>query len=115
MATIIEIETTESIDTNRAAVIARIKTALKARSGKSWSVTGGRGSSYGWITGESPKARLVDGYMPESERAELAALLGLDSVHMQGLKIASSNAHYREYVQRAEGKTPTKVAEAYWA
>jgi hypothetical protein len=34
---------------NRDTAIDRIKKALKARSGKSWSVTGGRGTSWGWI------------------------------------------------------------------
>ena len=35
------------LDRNEA--IKRIKAALKARSGKSWSVTGGKGTAWGWI------------------------------------------------------------------
>lgn len=38
--------------------IAAIRTALKARSGKAWSVTGGRGTAWGWITISVPPSRL---------------------------------------------------------
>lgn len=44
-------------DTSRDAVCTRIKAGLVARSGRQWSVTGGRGTAYGWITISSPKAR----------------------------------------------------------
>lgn len=125
MASIIEIETgTEypEIITDRNAVIARIKAALKARSGKTWSVTGGRGTAYGWITIDAPPARRTatrdsetgGEYTTKADRSELAALLGLDSVHLQGVSIAASSDHYREYVDRAEGRTPRAIAQAYW-
>jgi len=42
---------------NRNEVIKVIKENLKKRSGKSWSVTGGRGTAYGWITIDSPPSR----------------------------------------------------------
>jgi hypothetical protein len=45
-------------DTSRDAVCKRIKAALRARSGKDWSVTGGRGTAYGWIAISVPKRRL---------------------------------------------------------
>ena len=31
-----------------------------------------------------------------------------------GVSVPASTPHYREYVERAEGKVPTKIAEAYW-
>ncbi len=34
---------------DRDEAIKRIRAALKRRSGKLWSVTGGRGTSWGWI------------------------------------------------------------------
>lgn len=37
----------------------RLRKALKAKTGKSWSVWGDRGTAYGWITVEAPKARRV--------------------------------------------------------
>lgn len=43
------------LDRNEA--IARIKKALKERSGKSWSVTGGRGTAWGWIKIDAPPKR----------------------------------------------------------
>jgi hypothetical protein len=42
---------------DRDAAIKRIKTALQRRSGKTWSVTGGRGTAWGWITIDAPPRR----------------------------------------------------------
>lgn len=47
---------------DRNETIKRIKDALKRRSGKPWSVTGGRGTAWGWITIDAPPARTVYGY-----------------------------------------------------
>jgi hypothetical protein len=37
--------------------IKAIKTSLQARSGKPWSVTGGRGTAYGWLKIDAPPKR----------------------------------------------------------
>lgn len=121
-------------------VIARIKKALQRRSGKAWSVTGGRGTAWGWLTIDAPPARRTwghrlkagsvtdrpedyeecntgqpGGHMSPEDREELAKLLGLDKpVHFQGQQVPSSNNHYREYLDRAEGRTPTVIAQPYW-
>lgn len=126
--------------TDRDETIRRIKVALQRRSGKQWSVTGGRGTAWGWITIDAPPLRRTwgrrekanldgfeldnyedydtgkpGGYTSPAERAELGALLGLNgSVHSQGVSIAASNEYYREYIDRAEGRTPTKIAQPYW-
>ncbi len=126
---------------DRDETIKRIKTALKRRSGKPWSVTGGRGTAWGWITIDAPPARRTwsnrlkadaspaqlpedyeeydtgqpGHYMSPTERAELGELLGLDRpAHFQGVLIASSSDYYREYIERAEGRTPTAIAKPYW-
>lgn len=126
---------------DRDETIGRIKTALKRRSGKSWSVTGGSGTAWGWITIDAPPARRTwksrlkadasprqapedyedydsgtpGGWMSPDEREELAELLGLDGpVHFQGQQIAASSDYYHEFVDRAEGRTPAKVATPYW-
>jgi hypothetical protein len=44
-----------SIDRDEA--IKRIRAALKKRSGKQWSVTGGRGTAWGWIEIDAPPKR----------------------------------------------------------
>ena len=119
--------------------ITRIKAALKRRSGKTWSVTGGRGTSWGWITVISPPARCTwryrlkpnlpdwpenyEGYesgapggnMTPEGRAELGDLLGLAGpTHAQGENIPASTPHWAEYVARAEGRTPSVVGQQYW-
>ena len=100
---------------NRNEVIKRIKTALQKRSGKTWSVTGGRGTAYGWITISAPPTRCIDGWkMPESDQKELAALLGKESVHHQGESIPGQNDFYQEYIDRAEGRTPARIGKPNW-
>lgn len=94
----------ESLDRNEA--IRRIKAALKSRSGKSWSVTGGRGTAWGWIKIDTmPARKRFDwdgnptesefGYTSKEEQSELAALLGVSRMHPQGIDIPSGS-YYRE-------------------
>src|SRR5438552_17215199 len=98
--------------TERNATIKAIRDALKRRSGKQWSVTGGRGTAWGWIHIEAPPARRtfkhrekpgVVGYcqnwrdqyeeydsgepghcMSEAETAELAKPLGIEPAQCSG-------------------------------
>ena len=61
---------------NRNETIQQIRNALKTRSGKPWSVTGGRGTAWGWITVSSPPRRCGEfGRMTDADRAELGELL----------------------------------------
>jgi hypothetical protein len=101
---------------DRASTIKAIRTALKTRSGKTWSVRGGTGTAWGWITISSPPARSADqwGTMTDDEAKELATLLGLSRVHHQGVSIAASTSHYREYIDRAEGRQPSVTGSPYW-
>jgi len=102
---------------DRNETIKAIRKALRARSGKPWSVTGGRGTAWGWITIASPPSRAADqwGSMTEAEAAELGELLGLGRpVHFQGASIPDSDDYYREYVDRAEGRTPSVHGTHYW-
>src|SRR5919106_1076456 len=43
--------------TDRDEAIRQIRAALRRRSGRAWSVTGGRGTAWGWITITAPRAR----------------------------------------------------------
>lgn len=128
--------TDTSLDRN--IVIKAIKANLQRRSGKQWSVTGGRGTAWGWIKIDAPPARctwsfklpegVADspqnyievndgcefGHMSPDDRKQLGELLGLENVHYQGISIPSSHGHYREYLERSEGKTPTALGECYW-
>ena len=123
---------------DRNETIKEIRTALKRRSGKSWSVTGGRGTAWGWIKIDAPEKRktarfrLKEGmsdwpenyeeietgepghHMTPADRAILGSLLNLDSVHYQGISIPASNDYYQEYIDRANGRTPEKFGKQYW-
>jgi hypothetical protein len=100
---------------DRKEAIRRIRTALRERSGRSWSVTGGRGTSWGWIHIDSPPARHDDSsFMRPDDRAELAKLLGLDAVHQQGVSIPAGSDFWQEYIDRAEGREPSVIGQRYW-
>ena len=106
---------TTPADYTRDEAIAEIKAALKARTGRAWSVKGGRGSVWGWIT-ITAQPRQLDQYgaMTDSDRDLLAAALGLDSVHHQGVSIPAGSDYRREYVDRAHGRTPRTIGRPYW-
>lgn len=90
----------------RDAAIVAIRCALRRRSGRNWSVTGGRGTTWGWITITSPPSRRDEhGCLTAEDAAELAALLGLPTVHFQGQAVRNGQAARREFVARAEGRT----------
>lgn len=108
--------------------IRRIKKALQQRSGKTWSVTGGRGTAWGWLKIDAPPKRCVfefDGVTPlapgrsfgvmsKADREELATLLGKSNVHQQGESVPSGSDFYQEYIDRAEGREPTVFGKANW-
>ena len=129
--------------TDRNATIKAIRDALKRRSGKPWSVTGGRGTAWGWIHINAPPARRtfkhreragVNGYcaswrdqyeeydsgepgnsMSQSETEELARLLCVEASQTSGgVGVPASYEYRREYIDRAEGRTPSVIAEPYW-
>jgi hypothetical protein len=134
------IERVEAIAADRTATIKRIKRALERRSAKTWSVTGGRGTAWGWLTIDAPPARRTwqsrvvadrkdengfdvyeqydtgepGGSIGPADRAELAELLGLESIHHQGVSIAAGGDYYVEYIDRAEGREPRKIGTPYW-
>lgn len=129
-------QTAASLDRN--IVIKTIKQNLQSRSGRQWSVTGGRGTAWGWIKIDAPPARCTwsfqlpagaadrsenyievndgkeFGHMPPEDRELLKELLGLDSVHYQGISIPASHGHYQEYLERSAGQQPTKLGQCYW-
>jgi len=80
--------------------VQRIRTGLKKRGGVVWSVTRGTGSTYGWIYIRSPR-----GDMTPDEQRYLAKLLGIPTVHHQGVMIPSGSRERDDYVARAEGRT----------
>jgi len=124
---------------HRDEAIRLIRAALKRRSGKLWSVKGGRGTAWGWIEIDAPPARRtwhyvetgekaedglpvyrevhgpIGGHTGPDDRQELQQLLDLDhEPHFQGLSIAASSDHYQEYVDRAEGRVPSVAGRPYW-
>lgn len=132
------LEGTLAMDRNE--TIKQIKAALQRRSGKTWSVTGGRGTAWGWITITAPPKRCTghaakkpgaitdypedyeyqdtgkpNGNLTPTEQSELGRLLGLDGpVHHQGVSIPAGHDYWQEYLDRAEGKTPAVAGKPYW-
>jgi hypothetical protein len=119
----------------RATAIDLIRSALRQRSGKTWSVTGGRGTGYGWLRIESPPKRRVcyhvgignecatpercatytSGYMSIEDCAELGALMGREHVHFQGLSVPSDSDAYRLYIALAQtGESHGFTFERSW-
>lgn len=101
---------------DRHEAITSIRKALRKRSGKSWSVRGDTGTAWGWITISAPPKR-CDRFdcMTDEDRTELGKLLGLGRpAHRQGVNIAASDAHRREYVDRARGRAPSVTGGQYW-
>lgn len=99
---------------DRDTAIAQIKAALKRRSSQRWSVTGGRGTDYGWIT---VKAQSRTHTQTSSESIELARLFGMEREQGQvrdELSIPASSDYRREYVDRANGVAPCTTGEQYW-
>lgn len=90
--------------------VQRLRAALQRRSGIAWSVTGGRGTAYGWIEVQAPPRRREGyGYTSEADREALAQLFGLDRpVHCQGLSISPDSRDW--HVGRAEGTIGADVA-----
>jgi len=91
--------------------IKEIRAALKRRSGKSWSVTGGRGTGWGWIhIGVLPHDK-KDPANHEARRRELNDLLGVSG---DDFSVPASYDYRREYVDRANGRTPSVKGSPYW-
>jgi hypothetical protein len=104
----------ESMDRDEA--ITRIRAALKRRSTKRWSVRGGRGTSWGWITIIAPPSRRGESdEMADEDCKELGELFGLDRpAHFQGIDVPASSRYRHEYVTRAEGRQPDVLGTPYW-
>jgi hypothetical protein len=104
--------------TDRNTAIKLIRASLKERSDRTWSVTGGTGTSWGWIYISAPPARRDKyGSMTAEDAAELAQLLGLGdaAAHHQGVNVPRSGAYRREYVERAAGSlAPSVTGTPYW-
>lgn len=130
---------TPTPDLTRDEAAARIRKALRSRSGIPWSVTTGRGTAWGWITIDTPPARRTwayrlppgcldrpenyeeyntnkpGGHMGPEDRKALGILLSLPNpAHHQGVSIPAASDFWREYVDRAEGRTPSKLGSPYW-
>jgi hypothetical protein len=134
----------EATSLDRDDAIKLIREALKKRSGKAWSVTGGRGTAWGWITIAAPPARRVGHkpnpdygdvnvyrpdvpmyiddpdsehryYTSEADCAELAELLGMSRpTHCQGVSIPAASDYRRAYVAMAKGLPVTGNPQRYW-
>lgn len=84
---------------------------LRKRSGKAWSVKGGRGTASGWLTISAPPSRCVGyGYMTPEDCRELAELLGkANPIHDQGVTFPYDERWH--YLKAARGDFPSRLHE----
>lgn len=115
--------------------ITAIRAALKRRTGRTWSVTGGRGTAWGWITVTAPPKRRTGGFewsegeglihidrgpsrntgmLAPDDAFVLAQAMGLERVHEQGISIPAGTDYRVEHVARAEGRSPSAIGRPYW-
>lgn len=102
------------MDRNEA--IKAIRAGLKARSGMLYSVTGGTGTAWGWIHIDvPPRFRKLPPEELKAAQAKLAELLGMPSFRGGGdYSVPASTEYRKEWVARAEGRTPDVYGEPYW-
>lgn len=95
--------------------IAQIKAAFKAR-GLRYSVTGGRGTAWGWIRiGLLPSVKKgLSDYQLKIAYNQLGNDLGLGRKCYSSESIPSSSDYYQEYIDRANGRTPSIIGQPYW-
>lgn len=118
---------------SREDAIKRIRNGLRARTGRSWSVTGGRGTSYSWLTIDAPPKRrtcdadgapapetrtrsgqVAERYMCAADREALARALAKDWIHPQGESVPPGAGCREEYIDRAEGRPPSRECQRDW-
>lgn len=91
---------------DRPEAIQRLKVALRERTGRTWSVSGNRGTAWGWIDVRAPKARQVGefGYLDEADQLALGDIFKLmgGKAHYQGHSIAPDSRSWA--VAAAEGR-----------
>ena len=102
-------------ENDRNNTIQAIKAALKAR-GLKYSVTGGRGTAWGWITVDLMPAVFKTAAEEEIKAAyrKLAVDLKLTNNGYTSESIPAGGDYYTEYIQRAKGETPTTTGTPYW-
>jgi hypothetical protein len=107
---------------DRKTAIKTIRDALRRRSGRAWSVTGGTGTTWGCITITAPPARRpggkADTSMTDEDTAELHRLLGLPRAHHESgyhrhaITVPDRSDQRRAYMIRAQGGDPDALPGA---
>ena len=94
--------------------IALIKAAFKAR-GLRYSVTGGRGTAWGWIHIDLLPAvkRTANDVGRRIAYEQLGRDLGKEGCYCSE-SIPANNNYYREYIDRANGREPSVIGKPYW-
>lgn len=105
------------LEVNRNSTIQTIKAAFKAR-GLRYSVTGGRGTAWGWIhidlLPSTYKALDPDSRRTEYEKMAGALMLDEKRYGYTSISIPAGYDYYREYIERANGREPEVCGTPYW-
>lgn len=102
-AQVAEKERIAGIVRSRDTFIKAVKKALQTRSGKTWSVTGGRGTAYGWVTISVPPKRLGCARFHDADRDRICAACGGSALYGVGSifceKHVCTDKCYTGYIQ----------------
>jgi hypothetical protein len=93
-----------------------LRKLLRARTGRDWSVTRGKGTAYSWCRINAPKARTVEhGYLSVEDQVVLGSVLG-QWVGTQGESIRTEAGVRGWYILKAIGASTDgwHVAEPGW-
>jgi hypothetical protein len=96
-----------TLKAGRTEVTKKMRQLLRERSGKAWSVKGGRGTGWGWLTIAAPPSRMDNWRMTPEDQAELATLLGQERVHCQGESVSSDS--WWHYLKACRGDFSEEV------
>lgn len=108
------------MECSRNDAIKAIRAALRKRHLR-YSVTGGRGTAWGWIHIDLMPAEFKAPFSPEhsaainAKRAVMYRAFGLNPGMESGsISVAASRDYYQEYIDRANGRAPSVIGQPYW-
>jgi hypothetical protein len=94
----------------RSEAVRRLKAALKKKTGKTWSVTGGRGTGWGWLRIQAPKVRRVaHGVNPRYNGFDQIDVCIRKTGKPPWIEFVSDDAEENRYTSDEDSRTLTEI------